>query len=226
MRTKVAASAAVVVLTLAALAATWLLGGHDGGRAVQSPAAAPAASSAPGTASGPSSTGPGSSTAVPVPRRPATPAPVPAVDPPVRVVAEEVQIDARVVPVGIAADGQMEIPPDPDVMGWYSYGPPPGAPDGSVVLGGHLDSRRYGVGPLARLKDSEVGDAVVVTSAAGTESRYRISTVDRVPRGDARLADYFRRSGPHQLVLITCGGEYDAARGGYQENLVVIGVPD
>jgi hypothetical protein len=95
-----------------------------------------------------------------------------------------------------------------------------------VVLGGHLDSRRFGVGPLARLKNSEVGNVVVVTSAAGMESRYRIDRVDRLPRGDARLADYFRRSGQHQLVLITCGGEYDAARGGYQENLVVTGVPD
>ena len=52
-----------------------------------------------------------------------------------------------VAAMGVAEDGQMALPPDPRTIGWYRYGAGPGDRVGSVVLGGHLDSREYGVGP-------------------------------------------------------------------------------
>ena len=39
-------------------------------------------------------------------------------------------------------------------------------------------------------------------------------------------ADVFSVRGASRLVLITCGGAYDPANGGYQDNLVVIARPD
>lgn len=163
--------------------------------------------------------------APPVVRRaPATLPPIRAVDPPVHVAVVEVGIDAEVVPVGVAADGQMELPADPDVVGWYRHGSAPGGDSGSVVLAGHVDSRRYGVGQLARLREIEVGDGVDVRTAGGVDARYRVVDVESVPKARLPVADLFRRDGEERLVLVTCGGEFDRSRGTYEENIVVTAV--
>ena len=155
---------------------------------------------------------------------PTSPA-VPAVSPPVRVEISSVGIDARVDPVGIADDGQMALPPDPDDLGWYRFGPAPAQDTGSVVLGGHLDSTTFGVGQLSRLRDLAPGDGVMITSADGSTSAYRVQAVERFPKALLPVGDLYRREGPPALVLITCAGAFDPDRGGYQENLVVTAVP-
>jgi hypothetical protein len=35
----------------------------------------------------------------------------------------------------------------------------------------------------------------------------------------------FRRTGPARLVLVTCGGPFDAATGHYRDDVVVTAVP-
>lgn len=144
---------------------------------------------------------------------------------PVRIRMASTRIDARVRPVGVASDGQMQLPPNPRVMGWYRYGPAPASGEGgSVVIAGHLDSNRFGLGPLVRLRDIELGESVQVAMSDGTMSTY---TVERVQRFDRRglPATLFSRTGPERLRIVTCGGAFDAEAGGYQQNLVVTAVP-
>jgi hypothetical protein len=118
----------------------------------------------------------------------------------------------------------MALPPRPDVLGWYRYGPPPGAGSGSVVMAGHLDSRRFGLGPLVKLREVAVGDRVRVALADGRTRGYVVRRIDRYDR-QALPAGLFARTGPERLRVITCGGAYDPDAGGYQENLVVTAVP-
>jgi hypothetical protein len=133
-------------------------------------------------------------------------------------------LDTPVLPVGVAADGQMQLPPDPQVLGWYRFGPAPGSGVGSAVLAGHLDSRRFGLGPLVRLRQVTVGDRVRVFGARSAAATYRVIRIERFSR--TALPDkLFARTGPERLRIITCGGDYDADAGGYQENLVVTAVP-
>ncbi|HEY0772944.1 MAG TPA: class F sortase [Nocardioidaceae bacterium] len=144
---------------------------------------------------------------------------------PVRVALASVGIEAPVRPVGVAEDGQMRLPPDPRVMGWYRFGPAPGADGGgSVVIAGHLDSKRFGLGPLARLRDIEVGQPIEVTLADGGASTYTVVGVERFDR-QGLPEELFSRQGPERLRVITCGGEYDPDAGGYQQNLVVTAAP-
>ena len=144
---------------------------------------------------------------------------------PVRITVDAVDIDSFVRPVGVAEDGQMELPPDPRVLGWYRFGPTPGvATAGSAVLAGHLDSRRYGLGPLVRLREVEPGDLVEVTSSDGSTTTYRVAGVTRYDQ-QALPAELFARSGDPRLRIVTCGGDYDVDAGGYQQNLVVTAVP-
>lgn len=142
---------------------------------------------------------------------------------PVRLLMDSVDIDASVTPVGVTREGLMELPADPRVMGWYEFGPPPGSKTGSVVMAGHLDSVRFGIGPLVRLSDIDVGDRVEVARSDGSTSTYR---VDRVERFDQRRLpdEVFSRTGPERLRIITCAGDYDPTMG-YEENLVVTALP-
>ena len=142
----------------------------------------------------------------------------------VRVQVVSADIDSVVRPAGVSPDGQMALPPDPEVLGWYRFGPAPGDGTGSVVLAGHLDSERYGLGPLVGLRDVESGDPVRVTRADGTRGRYTVVDVRRYDR-QALPEKLFTRTGPERLRIITCGGDYLPDEGGYQQNLVVTAVP-
>lgn len=110
-------------------------------------------------------------------------------------------------------------------VGWWDGGAQAGDPFGSVVLAGHVDSATEGVGYFARLLRIRAGEQVVI-SGAGHSATYRVSSVVSVPK-DALATEggVFEQTGDHRLVLITCTGRYDRARGGYEKNLVVTAVP-
>jgi LPXTG-site transpeptidase (sortase) family protein len=154
----------------------------------------------------------------------ATPPPPREVDAPTSVELGGVDIAAEVQAVGIDSDGQMELPPDPDEVGWYRFGPTAGDGTGSVVLAGHVDSRKYGLGQLVRLQEAEVGDEVVVRTKAGDVHKYTVTDVRNVPRSELPLDEVFSRDGAERLLLITCGGGYDDNRG-YDDNVVVTAEP-
>ena len=136
-----------------------------------------------------------------------------------------VGVQMPVAATGVQADGQMELPDDPNVIGWYKFGASPGDKRGSAVLGGHVDSIEQGVGPLARLASAEVGERVVVLDAAGKPVRYEITSVQRITKAALPVDVLFRPEGPHQLAVVTCGGRYLPDAGGYEDNIVVLARP-
>ncbi|MBQ0983105.1 class F sortase [Streptomyces sp. F63] len=143
-----------------------------------------------------------------------------AATPPVRLRIPRLRVDAEVRPVGLARDGTVAVPKDAGGTGWYRYGPAPGAPAGSAVLVGHVDSRTGRLGALAALHDVRAGDAVVVRRKGAPEVRYTVAS--REVRDRERLpGELFRRTGPPVLTLITCTLPYDREQGGYRNNLIV-----
>jgi sortase (surface protein transpeptidase) len=126
--------------------------------------------------------------------------------------------------VGIAADGQMALPPDPSVVGWYRFGPSPASAEGAVVLAAHVDSRTYGPGPLARAAAMVPGSAIVVATG-GRAVSYTVTDVISVEKKDLDLELIFDRTGPPRLHLVTCGGEYVRGRG-WTSNVTVIASRD
>lgn len=162
---------------------------------------------------------------VDVPVHAATPPARPRVDPPVELHVADGDITMAVVPVGVAQDGTMELPAEADVAGWYRYGPAPGARAGNAVLAAHVDSAVTGVGPLVALRDVDEGSRLTVTTRDGRELAYSVTGVDQVPKTDAPLRSWFERDGPAQLVLITCGGAWDAEIRHYSDNVVLTAEP-
>lgn len=132
---------------------------------------------------------------------------------------------AQVLAAGVRPDGSMVIPPDPQEVGWWTGGALPGEPFGTTVLAGHVDSRVYGLGVLAGLKQARVGQVITVRSGARSLS-YRIISKRKIPKAElASGTDAFRQDVGQRLVVITCGGPFNLTTHRYEDNLVVVAVP-
>ncbi|MFH9708380.1 class F sortase [Streptomyces luteogriseus] len=144
--------------------------------------------------------------------------------PPRRVVAPRTGLDARIAPVGVTDEGDMAVPDDPSVAGWYRYGPAPGSARGSAVLVGHVDGETGALGEFLALYGVRRGDRVEVRRAGGAPVTYRVVSRLTVPKEDLPPSA-FRRSGAPVLTLITCAPPFVPERGGYTSNLVVTAEP-
>lgn len=131
-------------------------------------------------------------------------------------------IDAElpVVPVGVAGDGQMNLPEGPGTAGWYRHGPDPSGGSGATVLAAHVDTEE-GPGPLSRLAEVEAGDRVRLT-IDGAPVEYVVDRVDRYAKTALDTDALFDRGGPARLHLVTCGGAWDEAAGAYEDNVVAV----
>lgn len=145
--------------------------------------------------------------------------------PPVRVRIGAIEVDAPVVQVGVDELGEMEIPEDVRTIGWYRFGPGPGASAGSSVLSGHVDDRIQGRGAFFDLREMSEGDTVQVDLADGTSLAYRVVRVERFDKDVLPVDQVFDRTGAPRLTLVTCGGDFDRATRNYQENIVVTAEP-
>ena len=145
----------------------------------------------------------------------------PVVVPPASVAFPSAELTADIVPVGVLPSGALDLPLDPDTVGWWAAGALPGQRSGSIVLAGHVDSASQGAGALAVLLDLAAHDQVAVTGTDGSVTDYRVMERASTPKSELDPA-LFTREGPHRLVLITCGGAFDEATGRYADNVVVM----
>lgn len=132
---------------------------------------------------------------------------------------------ATVVPV-TATQGALAVPDDPSVLGWWSTGARPGSRVGSVVVDGHVDSARDGLGVFAALRALTVGQRVEVVDQAGRRWSYRVTGRRSYPKTALADSDVFDQSVSERLVLVTCGGVFDRVTRHYADNVVVYARPD
>jgi hypothetical protein len=171
-----------------------------------------------------SSSAPASAVLPPVTAGPASPADQPAVTPPVRLRMPGLAVAAEVDAMGVRPDGQMALPDEVDRVGWYRFGPVPGA-EGSAVIAGHVDDRDQGLGAMAPLRDAAVGEEVQVDDATGTTTRWRVVSRELIEKQVLPLDRLFARGGPPRLTLITCGGPFLPQFRSYRDNVVVVAEP-
>jgi hypothetical protein len=178
----------------------------------------------PPASSSPRTTPPAPGAPPPIGTRPAAPSSAVATPPPVRLSVPALGVDAAVDPVGVEPDGLMTVPAEVDRVGWYRFGPSPGA-EGSAVVAGHADSREQGLGAMAPLREAAAGDEVQVTDAAGTTTRWRVVSREVISKRALPLDALFSREGPPRLTLITCGGPFLPEFRSYRDNVVVVAEP-
>ena len=143
---------------------------------------------------------------------------------PVGLTIGAIGVRAPIVPVGVEAGSRhVQVPSDVHLVGWYRYGPSPGA-GGSAVLLGHVDSWTQGPGVFFRLRELEPADVITVTFANGSESPFQVVARRSYPKSGLP-SKLFERKGPSILVLVTCGGSFDQSTRSYSDNIVVFAVP-
>ncbi|WP_129842359.1 class F sortase [Streptomyces sp. RFCAC02] len=149
--------------------------------------------------------------------------PLPGAAPPARVEIAALGVDAEVMERGVDEGGGVAPPPfdAPGAVGWYADGATPGAA-GPAILVGHVDTTEEPA-VFYRLRELVRGDTVRVTRQDGSVAEFTVREVTEVPREafDAREVYGPRTPGEAELRLITCGGGFDPAAGGYAANVVV-----
>ncbi|MEU9980215.1 class F sortase [Streptomyces sp. NPDC050856] len=127
-------------------------------------------------------------------------------------------------PVTATRDGSLAVPESPSRLGWWALGAPPGAPRGTLLLAGHLDSATEGAGPFEALHDVPIGARVHVTAADGVRHTYTVVARRTYAKRDLPR-DLFTSQGSPRLALVTCAGDFDPDERVYAGNLVLYGVP-
>ncbi len=139
---------------------------------------------------------------------------------PQRLVIGRLGVTAGVDAVGVQR-GALDIPENPAQVGWWVGSAVPGDARGTVLIAGHVDTARAGKGALFQLERLPIGATIGVRAGDRT---FVYRTVARRSYPKQRLPDaLFARTGPAQLVLITCGGAFH--NGAYDHNVVVYASP-
>jgi hypothetical protein len=134
-------------------------------------------------------------------------------------------VNAPVQPSTIdLADGELAVPADIHLTGWWRDGAAPGDANGTVLIAGHVDSAAGGAGAFYPLKSARTGAIVTVTTRSGAAVRYRVTGVQTVLKANLPIG-IFTRTGAPRLVLVTCGGPFDYQTRHYVDNVIVYASP-
>ncbi len=144
---------------------------------------------------------------------------------PTRVRIDRLNVDAPVQPAGIDMRvGALAVPTNVRRTGWWRDGAAPGDAFGTTLIAGHIDSRVQGAGAFKTLSRARAGMQILVTTSDGRVRPYRVTANARVLK-DRLPAGIFTQRGTAKLVLVTCGGPFNARTGHYRDNIVVTAVP-
>ena len=142
-----------------------------------------------------------------------------AVELPRRIKIPAIGVDAAFEYVGIAEDGAMDVPKDPQQVAWYRLGPRPGEP-GNAILAGHVD---WG-GKTAvfwRLADLKAGDTVEIVASDQRKYEFVVQWQRWFDADSAPVEEVFRQSDVPEITMVTCGGVFDTKTRQYRSRVVV-----
>jgi LPXTG-site transpeptidase (sortase) family protein len=137
-----------------------------------------------------------------------------------RLTIPAIDVDARVISLGVDSDGVMQSPDNPTDVAWYTFAAHPGYP-GNVVLAGHVDYVNYGPAVFWRLRDLKKGDDIYIALQDGSSFHYRVTSLTNYDDATAPVADIVGPTATPVVTLITCTGVFDSAAHNYNQRLVV-----
>jgi sortase (surface protein transpeptidase) len=160
----------------------------------------------------------------PTPPPPPTPTPEPEPPPPVadpvRVRIPRINVDARIVPVGVNYRGEMDSPKDAWSVAWFAPGFKPDEP-GNAVLAGHVDYIHVGPAVFYNIRLLKPGDKIVILAADSKEYEFEVKAVEQYLAGNAPLERIFGENPNKGLNLVTCTGNFNSGTLEYDQRVVV-----
>lgn len=140
---------------------------------------------------------------------------------PVRLQIPRLGLDRPLLKLGLTKDGELQVPEmsQANLPGWYRYSPPPGDV-GPAVIAGHVDSMK-GPAVFYELRELRKGDTIRVRRDDGVLAVFTVSRIQLFSKAHFPTKLVYGAIRRPALRLITCGGVYDRAHGGYQGNTIV-----
>jgi hypothetical protein len=154
-------------------------------------------------------------------------------------------VHAKVRAHALNEDGTLFVPADPRRVSWADQDAAPGASHGTVILTSHINYVIDGqlvVGALSDLAwyaEHAVGKRIKLRLADGRTFTYRIvagreytkEQLAAAPKLRAALYDQRKVYGPadrpsSRLLLVSCGGAFDAYTGEYEDNVFLYALPE
>jgi len=144
---------------------------------------------------------------------------------PIAIQIDTAQVSADIERIGIV-EGVMQNPSGPWIVSWYEDLPSLGQ-GSNVVMAGHVDYWNVGPAVFWALKEPGLAedDAIRVVAEDQTVYEYAVQwsrtySIDELTP-ETINAEIVGPTDDEVLTLITCGGEFDAARGEYLSRIVV-----
>lgn len=139
---------------------------------------------------------------------------------PVRLKIPAIQVDAAVLPTGLAPDGAMDTPKGPLDVAWFDRGVVPGE-NGSAVIAGHFGWKDNIPAVFDDLSTLRKGDKIYIENDKG-EITVFVVRESRLFGEKGNAAEVFNSSdGKAHLNLVTCEGVWNKDTKSYSERLVV-----
>lgn len=156
-------------------------------------------------------------------------APTPPAASPADITIPKIGAHSTLIPLGLNTDpklgpvGSIQIPSvhTPLQAGFYARGGVrPGQPGAPLVVVAHIngDGRQ---GLFAHLGQLKPGDIATVKLTDGTVLRFRVTATESDPKTEFPGVKVFGAKDHATLVMITCGGEFDANARSYKNNIIV-----
>jgi len=138
----------------------------------------------------------------------------------VRLVIPKAKVDAKVVTLGVDANGVMQSPSNAYDVAWYDFSARPGA-GGNAVFSGHVDYHDVGPAVFWNLRDLVSGDLIEVHLDDGTVYLYSVSALNCIPVNEAPIGQIVGSTPTEVVTLITCCGTFNSSTRQYDKRLVV-----
>ncbi|MCY3887319.1 MAG: class F sortase [Chloroflexi bacterium] len=144
---------------------------------------------------------------------------------PYEILIPRAKIRASVVGLGLAPNGAMGAPDNPDVVGWWADGVRPGQA-GNLLLDGHVDYTdihgQKGPGVAWLVREIAAGDVIVIQDAEARAAYiYRVTESLAVAVDDPTALRFLRPTEAATLTFVTCEGSFDRASLSYADRRVV-----
>lgn len=141
-------------------------------------------------------------------------------DEPARLLIPKIALAASIQKVGIDQHGEIAVPTNINLVGWFIDGAKPGEP-GLSIIDGHLDGTR-GKGVFGQLTQLSAGDTIIVERANRQQLTFEVFATKTTSVADAPNWLFSQKPDvASQLNLITCAGAFDRQARSYDQRTIV-----
>jgi sortase (surface protein transpeptidase) len=141
---------------------------------------------------------------------------------PKTIIIPKLNLQTSIESVGLDNQGRMDVPKDPNNVGWYNLGTVPGSV-GSAVIDGHLDTKT-GPAVFYKLNTLSRGDVIKIIDDKNQTAEFTVTGKISYNDDNFPIDTVFSKNDTQRLNLITCDGVFNKQKQNYSNRLVVFSV--